>query len=179
MPQRIKHKDQYAAAEHERLEECATKSAANHNHIGCHKKAPLYTAVSVSVINNDRILWPPATGAYAIDHGFYIIKVINGDEYRWGWDHIHECHPNAVKPDMHTKVEVAGQPITTPSTSSWSAGTCCSHSTTICYNTQVSCNPNPNRLDDADVQPLTSRTDVTFCWSGHVSKVPQCIIEQM
>ena len=28
-----------------------------------------------------------------------------------------ECHPDAVKPDTHPKVEVAGQPVTTPSTS--------------------------------------------------------------
>ena len=26
-------------------------------------------------------------------------------------------HPDAVKPDTHTKVEVAGQPVTTPLTS--------------------------------------------------------------
>ena len=32
-------------------------------------------------------------------------------------DHIHEHHPDAVNPDMHTKVEVAGQPITTLSAS--------------------------------------------------------------
>ena len=31
----------------------------------------------------------------------------------------------------------------------------------------------------ADVQPPTSRTDVTPCQSGHVSKAPQCLIEQM
>ena len=30
-----------------------------------------------------------------------------------------------------------------------------------------------------DVQPLTSRTVVTPHQSGHVSKAPQCLIEQM
>ena len=32
-------------------------------------------------------------------------------------DHICECHPDAVKPDTNTKVEVAGQSVTTQSTS--------------------------------------------------------------
>ena len=30
---------------------------------------------------------------------------------------VFQIHPDAVKPDMHTKVEVTGQPVTTPSTS--------------------------------------------------------------
>ena len=42
VPQRIRHKDPYAAAECERLEEHATQSAANHDHTGCRRKAPLY-----------------------------------------------------------------------------------------------------------------------------------------
>ena len=82
VPQRIRHKDSYAAAEHERLEECATQSAANHDHTGCHRKAPLYAGQSVSVINNDRTLWLPATVVCAADHGSYIVKVIGGAEYR-------------------------------------------------------------------------------------------------
>ena len=82
VPQRIRHKDPYAAAECERLEECATQSAANHDHTGCCRKAPLYAGQSVSVINSDRTLWPPATIVRAADHGSYIIKVIGGAEYR-------------------------------------------------------------------------------------------------
>ena len=130
VPQRIRHNDPYAAAGHERLEECAIQSAVNHDHTGCCRKAPLYTGQSVSVINNDRTLWLPATVVHAADHGSYIIKVIGGAEYRWARDHICQCHPNAVKHDTHPKVEVAGQLITTPSTSE--ASTHCSHSTTIC-----------------------------------------------
>ena len=82
VPQRIRHKDPYAAAECERLEECATQSAANHDCIGCHRKAPLYAGQPVSVINNDRTLWLPATVVRAADHGSYIVKVIGGAEYR-------------------------------------------------------------------------------------------------
>ena len=82
MPQRIRYKDPYATAECERLEECATQSAASHDHTGCCKKAPLYAGQSVSVINNDRTLWFPATVVCVANHGSYIIKVIGGAEYR-------------------------------------------------------------------------------------------------
>ena len=84
VPQRIRHKDPCVAGEHERLEECATQSAANHDHTGCRRKAPLYAGQSVSVINNSRTLWLPASVVYAADHGSYIIKVIGGAEYRQG-----------------------------------------------------------------------------------------------
>ena len=117
VPQKIRHKDPYAAAVRERLEERATQSAANHDRTGCRRKAPLYAGQSVSVINNDRTLWLPATVVRAADHGSYIVKVIGGAEYRRARDHIRERHPDAVEPDTHPKVEVAGQPITTPSTS--------------------------------------------------------------
>ena len=123
VPQRIRHKDPHAAAECERLEERPTQSAANHDHTGCRRKAPLYAGQSVSVINNDRTKWLPATVICAADRGSYIVKVIGGAEYRRAQDHIRECHPDAVKPDMHTKVEVAGQPITTSLTSAPTAPT--------------------------------------------------------
>ena len=68
-----------------------------------------YAGQSVSVINNDRTLWLPATVVRAADHGSYIVKVIGGAEYRRARDHIRERHPDAVKPnDTHPKVEVAG-----------------------------------------------------------------------
>ena len=82
VPQRIGHKDPHAAAEHERLEDCATWSAANHYCIGSRKKAPLYAGQTVSVINNDRTQWLPATIVRAADHGSYIFKVVGGAEYR-------------------------------------------------------------------------------------------------
>ena len=192
VPQRIRHKDPYAAAECERLKERATQSAADHDHTGCRRKAPLYAGQSVSVINNDRTLWLPATIVRAADHGSYIVKVIGGTEYRRARNHIRECHPDAVKPDTHPKVEVAGQPITTPSTSeavqlqqaptapavqppvvpatpkqaaarSPTAATCTQRKTPV----------------TTDVQPLTGRTDVAPRRSGRVSKAPQRLIEHM
>ena len=115
VPQRIKHQDPHAAAERERLEDRAAQSAANHDRTGCHKKAPLYAGQTVSVLNNDRTLWLPATVVRAATHGSYIIKVIGGAEYRQARNHIRERHPDAVKPDTHPKVEVAEHPASTPS----------------------------------------------------------------
>ena len=82
VPQRIRHKDPHAAAQCERLEECATKIAANHDCTGCCRKSQLYTGQSVSVINNDRTLWLLATVVCAVDHGSYIVKDIGRAEYR-------------------------------------------------------------------------------------------------
>ena len=115
VPEWIKHQDPHAAAECERLEDHACQSAANHDRTGCHKKAPLYTGQTVSVLNNDRIQWLPATVVCAATHGSYIVKVIGGAEYRPVRDHICECHPDAIKPDTRPEVEVAKHPVSTPS----------------------------------------------------------------
>ena len=82
MPQRVKHKDPHVAAECKRLEECVTQSATNHDYTGCCRKAPLFAEQSVSIINNDRTLWLPATVVHAANHGSYIVKVIGGAECR-------------------------------------------------------------------------------------------------
>ena len=47
--QMIKHKDPYVAAEHERLEEYATQSIANHDRTGYCKKAPLFAGQTIPV----------------------------------------------------------------------------------------------------------------------------------
>ena len=55
--QKIKHQDSHAAAKHVRLEDQKTmhhtQSAANHDHTGCSKKAPLQ-GQTVSGLNNDQ-----------------------------------------------------------------------------------------------------------------------------
>ena len=77
----------------------------------------LHSGQTVSVINNDRTLWLPATVVHVANYSSYIVRVIGQAEYRRIWDHIHECHLDAVKLDMHTKVEVSRQPVITPSIS--------------------------------------------------------------
>ena len=59
IPQWIKHKDLHATTKYERLEECTTQSAANHDHTGCCKKSLLHAGRTVSVINNDRTWYLP------------------------------------------------------------------------------------------------------------------------
>ena len=82
VPQRIKHQDPHAAAEHERLENHAAQSTANHDCTGCCKKGPLNVGQTVSVLNNDRTLWLPVTVVHAADHGSYLVRVTGGAEYR-------------------------------------------------------------------------------------------------
>ena len=48
--------DSHAGAEYERLDEYATENEANHDHPDCHKKVPLYTIQTVSLIDNDSTL---------------------------------------------------------------------------------------------------------------------------
>ena len=110
----------------------------------------------------------------------------------WAWDDICEHHPDAVKPDAHPKIEVAGQPVTTPSTSeavqlqqvptaptvqpSVAPATpkqAAAQSPTAAIHTQW------KTPATADVKPPTGRTVVTPHRSGHVSKASQCLIEHM
>ena len=131
----------------------ATQSAANHDHIGCHRKAPLYAGQSVSVINNDT---------------------------------------DAVKPDTNTKLEVAGQPVTTPSTSEavqlQQAPTAPTVQPPVAPATPkqaaaqgptVATHTQRKTTVTTDIQPPTGRTDVAPCQSGCISKAPQCLIEHM
>ena len=115
VPQRIRHKDPHAAAEHERLEECATQSAVNHdNPSPLHQPQQLYRKHSLLPQYNHLSSVAPATPKQAV-----------------AWS------PKAA---AHIQQK-------TPAT--------------------------------ADVQSLTDRTDVTPHRSCHVSKAPQCLIEQM
>ena len=85
---------------------------------------------------------------------------------------------------------MAGQPVTAPSTSealqqaptapivqpSVTPATlkqAAAQSPTAATHTQQ------KALATIDVHPLTGRTDVTPCQSGHVSKAPQCLTEHM
>ena len=69
-------------AEYQRLEEHANQSIANNNHTDCLKQVALYVGQTVSVINNDRMLWLHATVVCVADHHSYIIKDIGRAESR-------------------------------------------------------------------------------------------------
>ena len=180
VPQRIRNKDPHAAAERERLEDRAALSAANHDRRGCRQKAPLFAGQTVSVLNNARTYWIPATVVRTADHGSYIVKVIGGGEYRRARDHIRERHPDAVKPDKHTPMAVtepsspatlaAAQPPVAPATPQPAAA----RSPTAAARTQRK-TPAP-----ADVPQKTgANTVVTPRRSTRVTKAPQRLITEM
>ena len=106
VPQRIRHKDTQAAADWDHLNDRATQSSAYHDHC-CKPKSPLYAEQTVSVLNDAKMLWFPATVICQGRHGSYLVQVIGGGQYRCACDHICECHPDAIKPDMLTSTDVA------------------------------------------------------------------------
>ena len=106
VPQRIRHKDPKAAADQDHLNDCATHNAVYHDH-HWKPKSLLYAGQSVSVLNDAKTLWLPATEICQAHHGSYLVQVIGGGQYRCAHHHIHECHPDTVKPDMPVNTDVA------------------------------------------------------------------------
>ena len=116
VPQCIWHKNPHTATKYYQLDECATLSTTHHNHRGCRQKASLFAGQTVSIISNDRTLWLPATVVYSADHCSYIVQVIGGGQYRCACYHIHEHHPDAIKPGVHTTMDVAPATLPAPVT---------------------------------------------------------------
>ena len=54
----------------------------------------------VSVLNDTRNLWLPATIICKANNGSYLVQVIGGGQHRHAHDHIWEYHPDAVIPDL-------------------------------------------------------------------------------
>ena len=81
VPQRIRHKDPQAAADRDHLNDHATQSAAYHDR-HCKPKSPLYAGQTVSVLNDAKTLWLPATVICRAKHGSYLVQVIGGGQYR-------------------------------------------------------------------------------------------------
>ena len=106
VPQRIRHKDPQAAADRDHLNDRAIQSAAYHDY-HCKPKSPLYAGQTVSVLNDAKSLWLPATVIDQARHRSYLVIVTGGGQYRRARNHIHEHHPDAVKPDMLTSTDVA------------------------------------------------------------------------
>ena len=106
VPQRIRHKDPQAAADHDHLKNHMTQSAANHEH-HYKPKSLLYAGQTVSILNDAKTLWLLATVIHQASHGSYLVRVIGGGQYRHAHDHIHKYHPDVVKPDTSTITDVA------------------------------------------------------------------------
>ena len=78
--QHICHTNLHATANHDHLGQCASLSTANHNCQGCQQKAPLFARQTVSIPNDARCLWFPATIIYTADHGSYTVQVMSGGQ---------------------------------------------------------------------------------------------------
>ena len=102
VPQRIRNKDPHANLDMEQLNNRAAQSTSYHD---CHSqiKSPFYAGQTVSVLNDAKTLWLPATILRQADHSSYLIKVVGGGTYRRARDHIRERHPNAVKKQSPTQ----------------------------------------------------------------------------
>ena len=96
VPQRIRHKDPQAAADRDHLNDRATQSAAYHD-CHCKPKSPLYAGQTVSVLNDAKTLWLPATVIRRAKHGSYLVQVIGGGQYRRARDHIRERRPRCCQ----------------------------------------------------------------------------------
>ena len=98
VPQRIRNKDPQAESDRERLDDRAVHSASYHDRHS-QTKSPFYAGQTVSVLNDAKTLWLPATVIRQAAHGSYLVEVIGGGRYRRARDHICERHPDAVKKD--------------------------------------------------------------------------------
>ena len=101
----------------ERLNDRATLSTSYHDRHS-RIKAPFYAGQTVSVLNDAKTLWLPATIIRQADHGSYLIKVVGGGTYRRARDHIRERQPDAMKKQDPTQ-ENSSPGNVAPATPEW------------------------------------------------------------
>ena len=77
VPQRIRGKKPQAAVDWDHLNDCATQSAAYHDH-HCKPKSSLYWGHTISVLNDTKTLWLPATVIHQACHGSYLVQMVLG-----------------------------------------------------------------------------------------------------
>ena len=162
-------------------------SAAHHDHIGCRQKAPPFAGQPVSVLNNDMTIWLPATVVHAADHGSYIVQVISSGQHGCTCDHIHKHHTGAIKPDVHTTIDIASAtlpaPVTkavhipspppaAPTTLQLAAATRASAATHSLQKTPFTVHTPQGTQQPAVVWQQTGETLVALHWSARSNKLP-------
>ena len=83
VPQQIRHTNPHAEAEHDHLNQCAAQSTEYHDQQSCHKKPSFFTGQTLSVLNDTRNLWLPATIIHKANNSSYLFQVISGGDYSW------------------------------------------------------------------------------------------------
>ena len=81
VPQRIRNKDPQAKSDREQLDNRVAQSASYHDRHS-RTKSPFYTGQTVSVLNDAKTLWLPATIIRQAAHGSYLVEVVGGGHYR-------------------------------------------------------------------------------------------------
>ena len=74
VPHCIHHTNPHATANHDHLDQCASLSTANHDCQSCWQKAPLFARQTISIFNDARCPWLPATIIHAADHDCTLSK---------------------------------------------------------------------------------------------------------
>ena len=147
-------------------------------------ESPLFAGQSVSVLNDARCLWLPATVIHSADHGSYLIKVIGGGQYQHACDHICECHPDAIKPDKHVTTSVApATPTHLPATQAVQPAPCIAPATPQPAAIPHTLQKTPTVHMPYHAQSVTPRQTSTApavpCHSAWNSKPPSWLIEEM
>ena len=87
-PQQIRYTDLHANAECDHLYLCAAQSAEYHDQQGCCKKPPFFASQTVSVLNDTRNLWLPATIICKANNGSSLVQATSSGQYRHAHNHI-------------------------------------------------------------------------------------------
>ena len=184
VPQGICHTSPHTTADCDHLDQCISLSAVNHDHLGCQQKAPLFAGQTVSVLNDARCLWLPATVIHAADHESYIVQVIGSGQYWHACNHILQCHPDAVKPDKHVTTNVAPvTPTHPPATQAVQLAPCVAPATpqpaeipSMPWKTPIVHMP-PHA--QSITPKLTGTAPAVPCHSAQSNKPPYWLIEEM
>ena len=192
VPQQIRHTDPNAEAECECLNQCAAQSAEYHDQWGCCKKHPFFAGQTVSVINDTRILWLPATIIHKANYGSYVVQVIGGGLYRCALDHIWEHHPDAVKPDTSnigdaapaaSTSALATQAVRLPTAVAPATPTPAAPAATLqtpCKAPPLVCLPQWKQTPSPWTPPSQSgKTPAVLCWSTQSRKPPSRLLEEI
>ena len=127
------------------------------------------------------------------DHGSYLIQVIGGGQNRCACDHIHEHHPDAVKPGTSTTADVApptpeslqqappAKPPAAPATPATQQQAASAAITNTPHKPPPAMHtPQQQQMPSTGGTPKqTSAAPAAPCQSAHVSKLTSRLIEEI
>ena len=144
----------------------------------------MFAGQSVSVLNDARCLWLPATVIHTAHYGSYLVQVIGGGQYQHAHDNIQECHPDVIKPDKHVTTSVApATPTHLPETQAVQPALCVAPTTPQPAAISNTLQKTPTVHMPSHAQSVTpkqtSTTPAVPHHSAQNSKPPSWLIEEM